>query len=64
MILRMFSDGEVTPRAPTIDSNVTSIEYDKDPINSTIGTNEILFLPLSLIVGKELETCETLLGKT
>ncbi|VDO12017.1 unnamed protein product [Brugia timori] len=32
----MFSDGEATPRASTTDSNVASIEYDKDPINSTI----------------------------
>ncbi|KAK6113664.1 hypothetical protein QQG55_52570 [Brugia pahangi] len=30
------SDGEATPRASTTDSNVASIEYDKDPINSTI----------------------------
>ncbi|MCP9261036.1 hypothetical protein DINM_004428 [Dirofilaria immitis] len=30
------SDGEVTPRTPVIDSNVASVEYDKDPINSTI----------------------------
>ncbi|EJD74378.1 hypothetical protein LOAG_18297 [Loa loa] len=30
------SEGEATPRAPTTDSNVASIEYDKDPINSTI----------------------------
>ncbi|KAL3997901.1 hypothetical protein ACH3XW_12825 [Acanthocheilonema viteae] len=30
------SDGEATPRVPTVDSNAASIEYDKDPINSTI----------------------------
>ncbi|VDM09601.1 unnamed protein product [Wuchereria bancrofti] len=30
------SDGEATPRASATDSNVASIEYDKDPINSTI----------------------------
>uniref|UniRef100_A0A158Q7A1 SP-RING-type domain-containing protein n=1 Tax=Elaeophora elaphi TaxID=1147741 RepID=A0A158Q7A1_9BILA len=30
------SEGEATPRTPAIDSNVASIEYDKDPINSTI----------------------------
>uniref|UniRef100_A0A915PTF4 Uncharacterized protein n=1 Tax=Setaria digitata TaxID=48799 RepID=A0A915PTF4_9BILA len=30
------SDGETTPRAPTVDSNISSAEYDKDPINSTI----------------------------
>ncbi|CAG9540320.1 unnamed protein product [Cercopithifilaria johnstoni] len=30
------SDSEATSRVPAIDSNATSIEYDKDPINSTI----------------------------
>ncbi|EJW71835.1 hypothetical protein WUBG_17259 [Wuchereria bancrofti] len=45
------SDGEATPRASATDSNVASIEYDKDPINSTIGIYEILFLTLSLKIG-------------
>lgn len=45
--MQKSSDGEAAPRVAAIDSNAASIEYDKDPINSTIGFYEILFRMLT-----------------